>query len=95
MESLAIETFRDYRGELDPKTMLNHFFRNSVRAVLNPITNSTGQSRFVDEYLGPAGSRSRQRASTYFGQIRGKANSCRNRQDMDRLFCEGSEIGER
>ena len=60
MESLAIDAFRDYQGELDLKTMLNHLFRNSVRAVLNPIANSTGQSRFVDEYLGPAGSHCRQ-----------------------------------
>ena len=73
--------------------MLNHLFKNSGRAVMNPIANSTGQSRFVDEYLGPGGSRQRQRASTYFGQMRGKVNSCGTRQDMDSLFCEESTAG--
>ena len=92
MESLAIEAFRDYQLPQDPKTMLNHLFRNSVRAVMNPIANATGQSRFVDEYLGPAGSRSRQRVSTYFVQIRGKVNSCRTREDVDRLFCDGRAV---
>ena len=95
MESLAIEAFRGYQGALDPRTTLNHLFRNSVTAVMNPIADSTGQSRFVDECLGPAGSHLRQRASTYFGQMRSKVNSCRNRQDMDRLFCRGrgSRVG--
>ena len=90
MESLAIEAFQNYQGALDPKSMLNQLFRNSVQAVMKPIADSSGQSRFVDEYLGLEGSRHRKRTSTYFGQMRGKANSCRTRQDMDSLFCTGS-----
>ena len=90
MESLAIEAFRNYQGALDPKAMLNQLFGNSIRAVMKPIADSTGQSRYVDEYLGAARSPQRLRASTYFGQMRGKVNSCRTRQDLDSLFCEGN-----
>ena len=90
MESLAIEAFRDYDGFLDPKAMLIHLFGNSIEAVMSPITDSTGQSTNVDEYLGSAGSRIRQGAKTHFGQMRGKVRSCYNRQEFDKLFCEGN-----
>ena len=66
MESLAIEAFSDYGGPLDPKAMLIHLLGHSIEAVMSPITDSTGQSIHVDEYLGPAGSRGRQGASTHF-----------------------------
>jgi len=89
MESLAIEAFRNYQGALDNRSMLKRLFRSSVSAVMKPIANSTGQSRCVDEYLGTANSRSRRRASTHFGQMRGRINSCRTRQELDALFCRG------
>ena len=53
MESLAIDAFKDYLGALDPKSMLVHLLGQSMDAVMSPITDSTGQSRFVDEYLSP------------------------------------------
>ena len=88
MESLAIAAFRDYRGPLDPKAMLNHLFSHAIMAVMSPIKDSTGQSRYVDEYLGQADSGPRKRASTYLGQMRGNVNSCRTRAGFDDLFCE-------
>lgn len=90
MEALAIEAFRNYHGALDSKAMLNRLFRNSVSAVMQPIADITGQSRCVDEYLGVADSRSRRRASTHFGQMRGRINSCQTRQELDALFCRDS-----
>ena len=89
MESLAIEAFSHYDGPLDPKSMLIHLFGNSIELLMAPIVDSTGQSRCVDEYLGAHGSKPRQRASTYFGQIRSKVRSAMTRGDLDRLFCEG------
>ena len=90
MESLAIDAFRNYQGPQDPKSLLNHFLTHSMTAVMRPITNSTGQSRYVDEYLGAADSRARRRASTHLGQMRGKVNSCRTRAQFNDLFCEGN-----
>ena len=90
MESLAIDAFADYQGPLDPKAMLNRLLRHSAKAVMSPITDSTGQSRYVDEYLGPADSGPRKRASTYFGQMRDKVNSCTTRVEFDNLFCIGN-----
>ena len=89
MEALAIEAFGDYRGPLDPKSMLVHLLGNSIEAVMTPVADLTGQSRCVDEYLGVSGSLSRKRASTYFGQMRAKVRSVGTRKEMDALFCEG------
>ena len=86
MESLAIDAFQGYQGGRDPKTMLNHFFKHSTKAVLSPIIDSTGQSRYVDEYLGRANSKARQRAANYFGPMRGKVNSCETRKAFNALF---------
>ena len=88
MEALAIEAFKDYRGVLDSKSMLVHLFGNSITAVTNPIADSTGQSQRVDEGLGPANSPARQRVSTYFRQLRARINSCRTKQDLDKIFCQ-------
>ncbi len=93
MESLAIEAFDHYQGPLDSKTMLGHLFGNSIKAVMTPIVDSTGQSMCVDEYLGPAGSRPRQRTSTYFVQMRARVRSPKTRRELDRLFCEGAARG--
>ena len=87
MESLAIDAFADYQGPLDPKAMLNRLLRHSSKAVMTLITDSTGHSRYVDDYLGQADSIERERASTYFGQLRGKLNSCKTRTEFNALFC--------
>lgn len=89
MESLAIDAFKDYQGPPDPKAMLVHFLGHSIEAVKQPITDSTGQSRYVDEYLCTADSPLRKRASTYFGQMRGKVRSCETKADFNALFCIG------
>ena len=90
MESLAIDAFSNWQGPQDPKSMLNHLLSYSMTAVMSPTADSTRQSMYVDECLGPAGSRFRQRASTYFGQMRSKVRWCRTRAEFDDLFCEGT-----
>ena len=90
MESLAIDAFRNYQGAQDPKSMLNHLLTHSLTAVMTPIANSTGQSRYVDEYLGAADSRARRRASNHFGRMRRRISSCRTRAQFNNLFCEGT-----
>ena len=90
MESLAIDAFRNYGDSQDPKSMLIHFLGHSIEAVMRPIADSTGQSRHVDEYLGPAQSKRREGARTHFGQMRAKVRSCSTRAEFDELFCEGT-----
>ncbi len=86
IESLAIEAFRNYRGPTDLRSMTIHLTDYSSRAVNQPIRDSTGQSRYVDDYLGPQGSSERQRAATNFTRMRDSINSCRSQEDVDNLF---------
>ena len=90
MESLAVGAFKGYNGELDSRSMLLHFLAYSMKAVMSPIPDPTGQSTYVDEYLGPAGSKLRKGVSTQFGQIQGKVNSCKTRGEFNDLFCIGA-----
>lgn len=89
IESLAVDAFKGYQGPTDPKAMLIHLLGHSIEAVMAPLTDSTGQSRYVDEALGSAGSGPRKRASTYFGQMRGKVRRCKTKSEFNDLFCEG------
>ena len=59
MESLAIDAFKGYEGELSSRSMLVHFLGYSVKAAMSPIADSIGQSRYVDQYLGPVDSQLR------------------------------------
>ena len=90
LESLAINAFGNYQGPQDPKAMLKRFLSHSATAVRTPITDTTGQSGYVDEYLGPANSRLRNRASTYFSQMRANVNSCTTEAEFNALFCLGN-----
>lgn len=89
MESLAVDAFGSYRGSTDSKSMLLHLLGHSMKTVMRPLADSTGQSRYVDEALGLAESPSRKRASTYFEQMRSKVNACTTKVAFDDLFCVG------
>lgn len=90
LESLAINAFRNYQGPENPKAMIRHFLSHSAAGVQTPIADNTGQSGYVDEYLGPANSRLRNRASTYFSQMRANVDSCTTKAKFNALFCEGN-----
>ena len=66
IESLAIEAFRNYQGPTDLKSMVHYLTDYSSKAVQQPIRESSGQSRYVDDYMGAQGSNERQRAAANF-----------------------------
>jgi hypothetical protein len=69
VESLAVEVFKNYSGEFNNKTMLQHFFKEVPKRILSPITDKTGQSYHVDDYLGSANSDLRKAVSATFSRI--------------------------
>lgn len=53
VESLAVEIFgKGFTGEPILKNLISQFFERSAKLVQKPIRDVTGQSLFVDEYLG-------------------------------------------
>ena len=86
IESLAVEAFKNYRGPTDLKSMVIHLTDYSSKAVQQPIRDSTGQSRHVDDYMGGQGSTPRQRAAANFRKMRDSINNCKSQADIDNLF---------
>jgi hypothetical protein len=78
VEALAIGIFNNYRDEQTPKTMLKYFFQQASQIVLSPIKDKTGQSVFVDEYLGNKNSLSRQIISSALDRLYRKMHSADN-----------------
>lgn len=69
IESLAISAFRSYEGPKTVNKMLPHFFDRSKDLVLSAITDKSGQSVHVDEYLGADNSEQRKSASHILSRI--------------------------
>ena len=86
IESLAVEAFKNYRGPNDLKSMASHLTNYSSTAVQQSIKDSTGQSRYVDDYMGGQGSAPRQKAAANFKRMRDSLNNCKSQADIDNLF---------
>ena len=69
IESLAIEVFKVYSGENNIKKMLQHFFESAKDFVKSPIKDKSGQSVYVDEYLGRKNSIERKQISIILDRI--------------------------
>jgi hypothetical protein len=69
LESMAIEAFKEYRGPMNPKAMLEHFIERARSLVLAPIKDRTGQSVHVDDYLGPANSPDRKAVASAVDRV--------------------------
>jgi hypothetical protein len=90
-ESLAVNIFRNYTDTLRTKNMLNHYFNEGSTQVMTPVTDRTGQSVHVDDYLGPSGSLKRQIISDAFARVARRmknADITRRLEDWRNLFEE-------
>jgi len=83
VESLAVDIFKDYDGPKTTKSMLKYFFSEGSTRVLNPIKDKTGQSLYVDEYLGEANSLGRKIVADSLGRIGRKIKNADGAQSMD------------
>ena len=69
VESLAVEVFKKYSGPKKPHEMLTYFFRQAPKYVLEPLSDKTGQSLHVDEYLGEKYSLRRKVVADSLGRV--------------------------
>lgn len=92
VEALALRIFDGYSGELAPRVMVRHFFEKVSQRLLQPITDVTGQSDHVDDYLGEANSIQRQIVADACGRIgRRMANAdlAKSRALWQQIFGDG------
>jgi hypothetical protein len=83
-ESLAIKVFKQYDGPKTTKAMLRHFFEQAAVHVRQPITDSSGQSVHVDEYLGPGNSPQRRIIGDAMGRIARRIKNADGSRSVDR-----------
>ena len=69
VEALAVEIFQGYQGEQTKKAMLEYFFLRASEMVRKPIKELSGQSQYVDDYLGDSGSVERENVSMELKRI--------------------------
>jgi hypothetical protein len=78
VEALATSIFNNYHDEQISKTMLKHFFQQASQMVLSPTRDKTGQSVYVDEYLGTRNGLPRQIVSSALDRINRKLQNADN-----------------
>jgi len=83
VEALALDIFYNYTGERIQKTMLKYFFKKASELVLSPIKDKTGQSSYVDEYLGKEDNLSRHLASSAMDRLYRKMQNADNNQAIE------------
>lgn len=88
MEALAMAAFQDYQGPKTPRAMTEHFFQAASDRVLRPISDVTGQSRFVDEALGGEGSPQRRSLGRRLGQLSRRMRTSTSVSDWKALLDE-------
>jgi hypothetical protein len=80
VEALAIQIFRDYSGTRTTKNLITEFLAKASEHLRRPIADPTGQSTYVDEYLGGADSNKRQQFGQSMDRIAAKmANADRDK----------------
>lgn len=82
-ESLAVEIFKNYQGNLKLKTMLKHFFQEASKLVRKPIQDRTGQSIHVDDYMGAQNCLERRIVSDAFGRVYRRLKNADNAGSLD------------
>ena len=89
VESVAIDVFNKYSGRNTTKSMLRHFFESVPDHLKQPIKDSSGQSRHVDDYLGPAESLQRRIVADTMNRIGRRirnADGAQSITDWEELF---------
>ncbi len=85
VEALAVAAFREYEGPRNLKSTAEHFFNSASENVLRPIADTTGQSRHLDEYLGPSGSPERQKVAAQLRRIAARMRSASSVGDWEAI----------
>lgn len=69
IESLAVNAFKSFSGPKTATSTLPHFFERAKDLVLSSISDKTGQSLHVDDYLGENNSPERKQISHLFNRV--------------------------
>jgi len=83
IEALAERIFDNYQGELNSKAMVRHFLDRASELVKMPIRDITGQSVYVDDYLGQRNSPAREAIGISLQNITQRIDEADARRSVD------------
>lgn len=86
VEALAVDAFKSYGQARDRVSVLKHLITHASQAVLKPTSDITGQTVHIDEHLGPASSKNRQRISTSLRRIADKLANATTAHQYQAVF---------
>lgn len=75
IEALATAAFDGYQGQVDRKSVFLHLLRSAADKVAMPIAETTGQSTYVDRYLGGPDSPERERVAGHIRRLARRLDS--------------------
>lgn len=82
-EALASSIFSSYKGPHMVKDMIRHFFTEASKKVLTPIKDPSGQSAYLDSYLGKSGSLQRKIVADSLNRISRKIDNADNANNLN------------
>ncbi|MDR2565898.1 MAG: nucleotidyltransferase [Bifidobacteriaceae bacterium] len=88
VEAIAVRAFSAYAGPTRRDAMLQHLVSTAEEAVRRPLSDVTGQSPSVDQYLGPAGSPERERIAASLRRVNVQLKSASSEAALRELFGE-------
>lgn len=86
IEALALDAAKGYRGPMTPKAMLSHVLDHAATRSRTPISDISGQSRNVDDYLGKPNSTQRKLASQAIAGIRRRLDAATSIAQWKAMF---------
>ncbi len=86
IEALALDAAKNYQGPMTPKAMLIHVLDHAAKRSRKPISDISGQSRNVDDYLGKSNSTQRKLASQAIDGIRRRLNAATSIAQWKAMF---------
>ncbi len=86
IEALALDAAKGYRGPKTPKAMLSYVLDHAAARSRKPISDVSGQSRNVDDYLGKPNSAQRKLASQAIAGIRRRLDAATSITQWKAMF---------
>lgn len=88
IEAMAVETSKAYSGPYTPRAVLLYLLDSAAKRVREPIRDTTGQSRNIDEHLGAKNSERRKAISGLLSSMRKSLESAPSIGRWKRIFEE-------
>lgn len=86
LENIALKAFEKYNGNLTYSDMVLYLLNYAKRRVLKRMSDPSGQSDYVDEYLGGSFSPNRTNLARKIGKIESRLKEAETREEWERII---------